>query len=75
MFYRITDLTKAKYAHRRHRLGVSNLVLTQLRSEIGQLTLDETFTALRAAQRHSIEGGERGVAGLGRRGVAGGGAV
>ena len=43
--YRITDLTKAKYAIDDYRLGVSNLVLTQLRSEIGQLTLDETFTA------------------------------
>ena len=45
VFYRITDLTKAKYAIDDYRLGVSNLVLTQLRSEIGQLTLDETFTA------------------------------
>ena len=43
VFYRI--LTKAKYAIDDYRLGVSNLVLTQLRSEIGQLTLDETFTA------------------------------
>jgi len=45
VFFRITDLTKARYAIDDYEVGVSNLVLTQLRSEIGQLTLDETFCA------------------------------
>mmetsp|Transcript_19504 Transcript_19504/g.61065 ORF Transcript_19504/g.61065 Transcript_19504/m.61065 type:complete len:312 (+) Transcript_19504:595-1530(+) len=45
VFYRITDMRKAKYAIDDYSQGVSNLVLTQLRSEIGQLTLDETFSA------------------------------
>jgi hypothetical protein len=64
VFYRITDLTKAKYAIDDYRLGVSNLVLTQLRSEIGQLTLDETFTAreqLNAILLREANAGPRGA--------------
>ena len=45
VFYRIVDLSDACYAIDDYGVGLSNLVLTQLRSEIGQLSLDETFTA------------------------------
>lgn len=45
VFYRINDLTQAKYAIDNYEIGLSNLILTQLRSEIGQLSLDQTFTA------------------------------
>ena len=45
VFYRIRDLTQAKYRIDDYAVGLSNLILTQLRSEIGQLSLDQTFTA------------------------------
>ena len=76
VFYRITDLTKAKYAIDDYRLGVSNLVLTQLRSEIGQLTLDETFTAreqLNAILLREANAVSRAWGVEGRRGAEGGG--
>merc|ERR1719482_572521 len=45
VFYRIRDLTQAKYRIDDYAVGLSNLILTQLRSETGQLSLDQTFTA------------------------------
>ena len=45
VFYRIRDLTQAKYRIDDYAVGLSNLILTQLRSEIGRLSLDQTFTA------------------------------
>ena len=48
VFYRIRDLTAAKYQIDDYAVGLSNLILTQLRSEIGQLSLDQTFTAREA---------------------------
>jgi len=48
IFYRINDLERACYAIDDYEVGLSNLVLTQLRSEIGVLSLDETFCAREA---------------------------
>ena len=45
VFYRIEDATKAKYTIDDFALGVQHLVLTQLRAEIGRLSLDATFSA------------------------------
>lgn len=45
VFYRIRDLRKAVYAIDDFEVGLQNLVLTQLRSEIGQMSLDATFSA------------------------------
>ena len=48
VFFRIRDLALARYAVDDFRACVTNLVLTQLRSEIGQLTLDQAFAAAAA---------------------------
>eukprot|EP00931_Biecheleriopsis_adriatica_P081057 TRINITY_DN54406_c0_g1_i2.p1 TRINITY_DN54406_c0_g1~~TRINITY_DN54406_c0_g1_i2.p1 ORF type:complete len:387 (-),score=96.84 TRINITY_DN54406_c0_g1_i2:17-1138(-) len=45
VYWRIFDAAKAVYAVDQLVLAIQNLVLTQLRSEIGKLTLDETFSA------------------------------
>lgn len=45
VYWRIFDPPKAVYAVNSLIDAIQNLVLTQLRSEIGKLTLDETFTA------------------------------
>jgi len=45
IFYRIRDLRKAMYAIDDFRAGLQDVVLTQLRTEIGQMTLDSTFAA------------------------------
>mmetsp|Transcript_28756 Transcript_28756/g.89443 ORF Transcript_28756/g.89443 Transcript_28756/m.89443 type:complete len:418 (-) Transcript_28756:15-1268(-) len=45
VYWRIFDPQKAVYSVDRLVLAIQNLVLTQLRAEIGKLTLDETFSA------------------------------
>lgn len=45
VYWRITDAEKAVYAVENLELAIQNLVLTQLRAEIGKLTLDMTFSA------------------------------
>lgn len=45
IFYRVTDLVKAVYAIDDFGSGLQDVILTQLRSEIGQMTLDSTFAA------------------------------
>merc|ERR1719502_1338015 len=45
VYWRITDAELARYAVQDLVAAIQNLVLTQLRSEIGKLTLDETFSA------------------------------
>lgn len=45
VYWRIVDATKATYSVVHLSDAIQNLVLTQLRSEIGKLTLDETFSA------------------------------
>ncbi|ACK70669.1 band 7 protein [Gloeothece citriformis PCC 7424] len=45
VYWRIVDMEKAYYKVENLRLAMQNLVLTQIRSEIGKLELDETFTA------------------------------
>lgn len=45
VYWRIMDLAKAYYKVKNLKLAMENLILTQIRSEIGQLELDETFTA------------------------------
>jgi regulator of protease activity HflC (stomatin/prohibitin superfamily) len=45
VYWRITDPELARYAVQDLLAAIQNLVLTQLRSEIGKLTLDETFSA------------------------------
>ena len=45
VYWRILDLEKAYYKVENLQSAMINLVLTQIRSEMGQLSLDETFTA------------------------------
>lgn len=45
VYWRIVDLEKAYYKVENLRAAIVNLVLTQIRAEIGKLELDETFTA------------------------------
>jgi len=45
VYWRIVDLEKAYYKVENLQSAIVNLILTQIRSEIGKLELDETFTA------------------------------
>jgi regulator of protease activity HflC (stomatin/prohibitin superfamily) len=45
VYWRILDLEKAYYRVENLQAAMINLVLTQIRAEMGQLSLDETFTA------------------------------
>ena len=45
VYWRIVDMEKAYYKVEKLQLAMQNLVLTQIRSEMGQLELDQTFTA------------------------------
>jgi len=45
VYWRIENGVRAIYAVENLKLAIQNLVLTQLRAEIGKLTLDETFSA------------------------------
>ena len=45
VYWRIVDPNNAYYSVTDLRMAIQNLVLTQLRSEIGKLTLDATFSA------------------------------
>ncbi|MGG6298233.1 SPFH domain-containing protein [Leptolyngbya sp. AN02str] len=45
VYWRIVDLEKAYYKIQNLQSAMVNLVLTQIRSEMGKLELDETFTA------------------------------
>ena len=45
VYWRIMDMAKAYYKVQNLQSAMVNLVLTQIRSEIGKLELDETFTA------------------------------
>ena len=45
VYWKIVDPELARYAVKDLRAAIQNLILTQLRSEIGKLTLDETFSA------------------------------
>ena len=45
VYWRIVDLEKAYYKVENLKSAMVNLVLTQIRAEMGQLELDETFTA------------------------------
>jgi regulator of protease activity HflC (stomatin/prohibitin superfamily) len=45
VYWRIVDMEKAYYKVENLHAAMVNLVLTQIRSEIGKLELDETFTA------------------------------
>ncbi len=45
VYWRIVDMEKAYYKVENLKSAMVNIVLTQIRSEMGQLELDETFTA------------------------------
>ena len=45
IYWRIVDIYKAYYKVEDLQKAIENLVLTQIRSEMGKLELDETFTA------------------------------
>lgn len=45
VYWRIVDMEKAYYKVENLKAAMTNLVLTQIRAELGQLELDETFTA------------------------------
>ena len=45
VYWRIVDMEKAYYKVENLQAAMVNLVLTQIRAEIGKLELDETFTA------------------------------
>lgn len=45
VYWRIMDMYKAYYKVENLRSAIINMVLTQIRSEMGQLELDQTFTA------------------------------
>ncbi|NJL91509.1 MAG: SPFH/Band 7/PHB domain protein [Coleofasciculaceae cyanobacterium SM2_1_6] len=45
VYWRIMDMEKSYYKVQNLQAAMTNLVLTQIRSEVGKLELDETFTA------------------------------
>jgi regulator of protease activity HflC (stomatin/prohibitin superfamily) len=45
VYWRIMDMEKAYYKVENLKSAMTNLVLTQIRSEVGKLELDQTFTA------------------------------
>jgi regulator of protease activity HflC (stomatin/prohibitin superfamily) len=45
IYWRIVDMEKAFYRVENLRQAMTNIVLTQIRSELGSLELDQTFTA------------------------------
>ncbi|HEY9623661.1 MAG TPA: SPFH domain-containing protein [Crinalium sp.] len=45
IYWRIVDMEKAYYKVQNLQTAMINIVLTQIRAELGQLELDETFTA------------------------------
>ncbi|NJR39459.1 MAG: SPFH/Band 7/PHB domain protein [Leptolyngbyaceae cyanobacterium CSU_1_4] len=45
VYWRIVDMEKAYYKVQNIQSAMVNLILTQIRSEMGQLELDQTFTA------------------------------
>jgi regulator of protease activity HflC (stomatin/prohibitin superfamily) len=45
VYWRIVDMEKSYYKVENLRMAMVNLVLTQIRAEMGKLELDETFTA------------------------------
>jgi regulator of protease activity HflC (stomatin/prohibitin superfamily) len=45
VYWRVVDMEKAYYRVENLRQAIVNIVLTQIRSELGSLELDETFTA------------------------------
>jgi regulator of protease activity HflC (stomatin/prohibitin superfamily) len=45
VYWRIMDMAKAYYKVENLKLAMQNMVLTQIRAEMGQLELDQTFTA------------------------------
>jgi regulator of protease activity HflC (stomatin/prohibitin superfamily) len=45
IYWRIMDMYKSYYKVENLRQAMTNLILTQIRSEMGQLELDQTFTA------------------------------
>jgi regulator of protease activity HflC (stomatin/prohibitin superfamily) len=45
VYWRIVDIEKAYYKVENLQSAMTNMVLTQIRAEMGQLELDETFTA------------------------------
>ena len=45
VYWRVVDMEKAFYRVENLRQAIVNIVLTQIRSELGSLELDETFTA------------------------------
>ncbi len=45
VYWRIVDMEKAYYKVENLQSAIVNLVLTQIRAEVGKLELDETFTA------------------------------
>lgn len=47
VYWQILDLRRAYYAIDNVETGIRNLILTMLRSEIGQMNLDETFASRR----------------------------
>jgi regulator of protease activity HflC (stomatin/prohibitin superfamily) len=45
VYWRIVDMEKAYYKVQNIQMAMVNLILTQIRAEMGQLELDQTFTA------------------------------
>ncbi len=45
VYWRVVDMAKAYYKVENLRQAMTNIVLTQIRSELGSLELDQTFTA------------------------------
>jgi regulator of protease activity HflC (stomatin/prohibitin superfamily) len=45
IYWRIVDMEKAYYKVQNLQMAMVNIILTQIRAEMGQLELDETFTA------------------------------
>ena len=55
VYWRIVSAERAIYAVENLSLAIQNLVLTQLRAEVGKLTLDMTFSAREKINRVLLE--------------------
>ena len=56
IYLRVFEMYAARYSVADMQAAIMNLVLTQLREEMGKLTLDETFSSRDQVNRNLLEG-------------------